>query len=100
MGFSFFAVAGLELGALHDREVQINDPTANIGVLSGLLPYTKYRIYIFARTKEGRGEPTFIEAWTTPEQGEKILGWDREDNSEIIFLIFQRKFLIYLRKFF
>ena len=68
----FFAVAGLELGALHDREVQINDPTANIGVLSGLLPYTKYRIYIFARTKEGRGEPTFIEAWTTPEQGEKI----------------------------
>ena len=59
----------MELGALHDRDEQINDPSAVIGVLSGLMPNVKYRIHVFARTKEGRGESTFIEARTTEHLG-------------------------------
>ena len=64
-----YAVDGLELGALHDRDEQLNEPDATITVLSGLLPRTKYRVFVFARTKEGRGEGTFIEDWTAEEKG-------------------------------
>ena len=59
----------MELGALHDRDEQLDEPDATITVLSGLLPRTKYRIYVFARTKEGRGEGTFIEDRTAEEEG-------------------------------
>ncbi|XP_045166223.2 neuroglian-like isoform X1 [Mercenaria mercenaria] len=58
-------VEGLELGAFHDREEQINDPMATQAVLSGLLPDRKYRVHIFARTRYGRGEGVFIEVSTT-----------------------------------
>ncbi|KAH3827857.1 hypothetical protein DPMN_129800 [Dreissena polymorpha] len=62
---AYQTVIGLELGLFHDRDVQIDDPNAVSGVLSGLLPNTKYRIYVFARTKLGRGEEAFIEVRTT-----------------------------------
>lgn len=59
-----FPVEALELGALHDREEQINDPYATTAVLSGLLPDTKYRVHVYARTEYGRGEGSFIEVRT------------------------------------
>ncbi|KAH3820533.1 hypothetical protein DPMN_122277, partial [Dreissena polymorpha] len=55
---------GLELGALHDRDEQINDPYTTQAVLTGLLPDVKYRVYIFARTTLGRGEGFFVEGRT------------------------------------
>jgi hypothetical protein len=38
-------------------------------VLSGLLPDRKYRVHIYARTRFGRGEGTFIEVSTTRKAG-------------------------------
>ncbi|KAL3853061.1 hypothetical protein ACJMK2_016641 [Sinanodonta woodiana] len=62
---AFQTVDGLLLGAIHDREEQLNDPYVTEAVLNGLLPNRKYRVYIWARTRNGRGESTFIEAMTT-----------------------------------
>lgn len=60
---------GLEVGAMHDRKDQIRDADAETGVLSGLLPDTKYRVHIYALTPLGRGEGTFIEVRTTLKSG-------------------------------
>lgn len=57
-------VNALELGAMHDRDQQIDDRYATTAILSGLLPDTKYRVHIYARTQYGRGEGTFIEVRT------------------------------------
>lgn len=69
----FSAVEGLELGAFHDRDEQINDAYTREIVLSGLLPNTKYRVHIFARTMYGRGEGVFVEATTTDKICKKSL---------------------------
>ncbi|XP_041379387.1 neuroglian-like [Gigantopelta aegis] len=60
-------VHGLDLGKMQDREPQINNRYQTSEMLSGLLPNTKYRVYIWARTARGRGEGYFIELTTTKE---------------------------------
>jgi len=65
-------VQGLEVGAMHDRDDQVQDPGATFAVLSGLLPDTKYRVHIYAMTFQGRGEGTFIEVETTRKTGTVI----------------------------
>ncbi|CAG5124473.1 unnamed protein product [Candidula unifasciata] len=57
-------VRGLRLEEMQDRLPQIDDPYATMAMLSGLLPNTKYRITIWARTAVGRGEPFYIERTT------------------------------------
>ncbi|GFR81010.1 neural cell adhesion molecule L1-like protein [Elysia marginata] len=57
-------VEGLRLGKLQERIPQIDDPYATTAVLGGLKPSTKYRIFVWARTKAGRSEPYFIERKT------------------------------------
>lgn len=71
MIFFQISVNGLELGALHDRSEQLNNPYDTAAILSGLLPDRKYRIHIYARTQFGRGEGVFIEASTTRKRGRK-----------------------------
>lgn len=61
---SYRTVQGLDLGVMQDREPQINDPYTTTAYLSGLSPSTKYRVYIYARTAQGRGEAYFIEIVT------------------------------------
>ncbi|KAK6177079.1 hypothetical protein SNE40_015257 [Patella caerulea] len=58
-------VKGLKLGTMMFLRPQINDPLQNSTILDGLLPKTKYRIKIWARTAQGRGEVYFIERATT-----------------------------------
>ena len=65
-------VRGLDLGVMQDREPQINDPYTTNTYLSGLSPNTKYRVYIYARTVQGRGEAYFIEI-VTAKPGSKYL---------------------------
>ena len=65
-------VDGLELGAVHDRDEQVNDPYATSAVLSGLLPDTKYRVHIYAKTQYGRGEGMFIEVITLEKTGKSL----------------------------
>ncbi|RUS77552.1 hypothetical protein EGW08_014681 [Elysia chlorotica] len=57
-------VHGLRLGKLQERVPQIEDPFATTAVIGGLKPSTKYRIFVWARTQAGRGEPYFIERST------------------------------------
>ncbi|XP_055958104.1 neuroglian isoform X1 [Patella vulgata] len=58
-------VNGLDLGKMQDREPQIRDSYQTSAMLSGLLSETKYRVYIWARTAQGRGDSYFIELVTT-----------------------------------
>ncbi|XP_046562214.1 neuroglian-like isoform X5 [Haliotis rubra] len=58
-------VSGLDLGKMQDREPQINNRFQTSEILSGLLPSTKYRVYIWARTSIGRGDGYFIELTTS-----------------------------------
>ena len=66
-----FAVHGLDLGKMQDREPQIDNRYQTSEMLSGLLSSTKYRVYIWARTARGRGEGYFIELVTT-KKGRKL----------------------------
>ncbi|XP_059166690.1 neuroglian-like isoform X2 [Physella acuta] len=58
-------VINLYLGGMQERLPSISDPATSNAHLSGLLPSSKYRIHIFARTAKGRGEGYFIEVTTT-----------------------------------
>ncbi|ESP02510.1 hypothetical protein LOTGIDRAFT_138283 [Lottia gigantea] len=58
-------VNGLDLGKMQDREPQIQDSLTTMAMLSGLLANSKYRVYIWARTVQGRGDGYFIELTTT-----------------------------------
>lgn len=64
------SVKGLDLGEMKEREPQINDPYTTTAMLSGLLSNHRYRIHIWARTIQGRGEDFFIELTTTQTGGE------------------------------
>ncbi|CAL1532139.1 unnamed protein product [Lymnaea stagnalis] len=57
-------IKGLRLGELQERIPQIDDAFATTAMLSGLLPDTKYRIHVWARTTAGRGEGFYIERTT------------------------------------
>uniref|UniRef100_A0A2C9KWE9 Neuroglian n=1 Tax=Biomphalaria glabrata TaxID=6526 RepID=A0A2C9KWE9_BIOGL len=61
---SYRLVKGLYLSEMQDREPQIDDPHTTTAYLSGLMPSSKYRVYIYARTAKGRGEGYFIELVT------------------------------------
>ncbi|XP_046363410.2 neuroglian-like isoform X3 [Haliotis rufescens] len=63
MGYQ--TVSGLDLGKMQDREPQISNRFQTSEILSGLLPNTKYRVYIWARTSKGRGDGYFIELTTS-----------------------------------
>ena len=63
------SVEGLQLGPMNDRDEQINDPSINEARLTGLVPNMKYRVHIFARTQQGRGEDFFIEGRTLTKSG-------------------------------
>ncbi|CAD5115432.1 DgyrCDS4407 [Dimorphilus gyrociliatus] len=62
---SYQIVKDLNLGRLQFRE-QVSDPDANYARLTGLRPETNYRIYLYAVTKAGRGEPIFLDMTTIP----------------------------------
>ena len=59
------SVTGLNLGRLQYREA-ITTASRERVKLTGLLPDTYYRIYLFASTVRGKGEPIFLNMKTTP----------------------------------
>ena len=62
---SYQSITGLNLGRLQYRE-EIEDPLLFRARLTGLEPNTDYRIYLVAKTEEGKGEPIFLDAKTIP----------------------------------
>ncbi|CAE1307932.1 NRCAM [Acanthosepion pharaonis] len=62
---AFQTVIGLNLGKMRDREPQIHEPELKQIRLSGLKSFQLYRVYIWARTRIGRGEPYYIDVATT-----------------------------------
>ncbi|XP_052088783.1 neuroglian-like [Mytilus californianus] len=60
----FQIVKGLDLGKIREMDPQIVDPRRNTTVLNGLTANQKYRIYMWGRTENGRGEASFIELTT------------------------------------
>lgn len=62
---AFQTVIGLNLGKMRDREPQIHEPELTQIRLSGLKSFQLYRVYIWARTRIGRGEPYYIDVATT-----------------------------------
>ncbi|XP_071147603.1 neuroglian-like isoform X2 [Mytilus edulis] len=60
----FQTVKGLELGQMQEMDPQIIDPRITKCVLNGLTSNQKYRVYMWARTENGRGESSFIEITT------------------------------------
>lgn len=66
---SNISVDGLDLGKMQDRDPQVDDPNVVRTTLSGLRPFQKYRVHLWARTVKGRGEDYFIEVTTTRPGG-------------------------------
>ncbi|VDI06743.1 neuronal cell adhesion molecule, partial [Mytilus galloprovincialis] len=60
----FQTVAGLDLGKMQEMDPQIVDPRRNTTVLNGLTANQKYRIHMWGRTENGRGEASFVELTT------------------------------------
>ncbi|XP_052085471.1 neuroglian-like isoform X2 [Mytilus californianus] len=60
----FQTVSGLDLGKMQEMDPQIVDPRRNTTVLNGLTANKKYRIYMWGRTENGRGEASFVELTT------------------------------------
>ena len=57
-------MAGLDLGKMQEMDPQIVDPRRNTTVLNGLTANQKYRIHMWGRTENGRGEASFVELTT------------------------------------
>lgn len=49
---------------MQEMDPQIIDPRITKCVLNGLTSNQKYRVYMWARTENGRGESSFIEITT------------------------------------
>ncbi|XP_071153373.1 uncharacterized protein [Mytilus edulis] len=60
----FSKVKGLDLGKMQEMDPQIVDPRRNTTVLNGQTANQKYRIHVWGRTENGRGEASFIELTT------------------------------------
>lgn len=58
-------ISGLSLGYL-TLAPALNDPTQTRGAVTGLKPDTNYRVYLYARTAVGNGEPNFLDVRTAP----------------------------------
>ena len=55
------------------QEIGLNDPEISTLRLRGLVPERTYRLYIWARTRIGRGEGYEIETVTLPDGRKYIL---------------------------
>lgn len=58
------AVNGLEIGERADS-LSFDDPYQRTATLQNLNPNQEYRIFVWARTSQGRGEEYFIDVRTT-----------------------------------
>ncbi|PAA80574.1 hypothetical protein BOX15_Mlig006634g9, partial [Macrostomum lignano] len=58
-------INGLSLGYL-TLAPPLTDPTQTRGAVTGLKPDTNYRVYLYARTAVGNGEPNFLDVRTAP----------------------------------
>ena len=54
---------------MQDMDPQITDPRLNKTVLNGLTANKKYRIHMWGKTENGRGEVSFIEVTTAKTSG-------------------------------
>ena len=54
---------------MQDMDPQITDPRLNKTVLNGLTANKKYRIHMWGKTENGRGEVSFIEVTTAKSSG-------------------------------
>ncbi len=63
------SVTGLNLGRIQYRE-PVSDPKATRARLTGLQPETDYRVFLYARTQRGQGEPIFLDATTSSATSE------------------------------
>ncbi|CAL1545528.1 unnamed protein product [Lymnaea stagnalis] len=61
-------VSGLQLGQVRPLLPHINDPSTLGARITGLQSAHRYRFIVWARTKQGRGDPTFIDMMTAKGQ--------------------------------
>ena len=71
----FQTVNGLDLGKMQEMDPQITDPRLNSTVLNGLTADQTYRVHMWGRTENGRGEASFIELKTTKPAGMSVPGF-------------------------
>jgi len=64
---SYQTITGLNLGRVQYRD-PIEDPDARRERLTGLQPETFYRVYLYAASRMGKGEPIFIDVKTSPPE--------------------------------
>ena len=76
-----FLVNGLDLGKMQEMDPQITDPRLNSTVLNGLTADQTYRVHMWGRTENGRGEASFIELKTA-----KPAGMSKESVNKFIFI--------------
>lgn len=62
---SYQQITGLNLGRLQYR-TPIEDENINQARLTGLMPRTFYRVYLSAATRQGKGEPIFLDMESAP----------------------------------
>ncbi|CAG5134977.1 unnamed protein product, partial [Candidula unifasciata] len=61
-------VLGIQLGQMRPLLPHINDPSTLGARITGLQPSHRYRFIVWARTKQGRGEPSFVDMMTAKGQ--------------------------------
>lgn len=66
---------------MQDMDPQIIDPRLNKTVLNGLTANKKYRIHMWGKTENGRGEVSFIEVTTAKASGMSKIFYCREMHS-------------------
>ena len=54
---------------MQEMDPQITDPRRNSTVLNGLTANQRYRVHMWGRTENGRGEVSFIEITTAKTSG-------------------------------
>ncbi|EEC12870.1 neuronal cell adhesion molecule, putative [Ixodes scapularis] len=64
-------VRGTQLGPKMERQPPVRDPLESRAKLAGLKPNTKYRITLQAATRQGQGDPYFIEL-STADESERV----------------------------
>ena len=62
---SYQTLTGLSMGQLQYRLAEV-DPDATRARLTGLLPLTMHRVFLYAVTKKGAGDPIFLDMKTAP----------------------------------
>lgn len=67
---AIISVFGVQLGQVRPLLPHITDPSTLGARITGLQPAHRYRFIVWARTKQGRGEPTFVDVMTAKGQRE------------------------------